>query len=185
MGHEGGYANNPKDRGGETYKGVSRVHWPNWAAWRLIDSITDSLTPQPPYGSTEYKSWVKHLDGLLEASVSIQNKVQEFYRENFWRRLGEVNDQRVAEEVFDKSINCGAIAFRWIQRAAGVGADGVIGSLTISTINAADPVQLLNDFNDCAKRYYNGIIDHDPSQAVFKKGWMARLKNHDETPYVA
>lgn len=28
MGNEGGYANNPVDAGGETYKGIARKFWP-------------------------------------------------------------------------------------------------------------------------------------------------------------
>src|SRR2546426_796362 len=35
---EGGYANDPRDPGGETYKGISRVFWPNWSGWPLIDA---------------------------------------------------------------------------------------------------------------------------------------------------
>ena len=39
MGHEGGYANNKLDTGGETYRGVSRNNWPDWEGWRLIDRL--------------------------------------------------------------------------------------------------------------------------------------------------
>jgi lysozyme family protein len=37
MNNEGGYANDPSDRGGETYKGISRNNFPNWKGWKLID----------------------------------------------------------------------------------------------------------------------------------------------------
>ena len=29
--HEGGYSVDPGDSGGETYMGISRHHWPDWA----------------------------------------------------------------------------------------------------------------------------------------------------------
>ena len=186
MGNEGGWVNNPRfDRGGETYKGISRNYWPKWSGWRLIDNIKAILTKQPDFGTSEYYAWVKHLNSLLASSISIQNAVADFYRANFWANLGEINDQRVAEEVFDKRVNCGEIACRWIQRASGAAADGIIGPATIAAINAANPTLLLVGFNDCAQRYYEGIIQRDPSQEQFRHAWFARLKNYDETPFVA
>lgn len=185
MGNEGGWVNNPHDRGGETYKGISRNNWPKWGGWRLIDTIKAGLLAQPTFNTSEYYNWVKHLNSLLAASASIQQAVSVFYQANFWGSLGEITDQRVAEEVFDKRVNCGDVALRWLQRAAGVGADGVIGAKSLAAINAIDPPTLLSDFNVQAKRYYEGIIERDPSQATFRKSWFSRLKNYDETPFVA
>ena len=34
---EGCYANHGKDRGKETYKGISRKYHPKWPGWELID----------------------------------------------------------------------------------------------------------------------------------------------------
>lgn len=34
---EGGYANVLGDKGGETYMGISRVYWPSWPGWPVID----------------------------------------------------------------------------------------------------------------------------------------------------
>lgn len=185
IGHEGGYACNPKDTGGETYKGVSRKNWPKWAGWRTVDTVKAGMVAPPQYGTSAYSAWVHHLNSLLAVSPNLQALVQAFYQHNFWKLLGEINDQRIAEEVFDKSVNCGDIACRWLQRAAGVGADGIIGSLTISTVNALDPVRLLADFNTQARQYYEGIIEHNPSQSVFRKSWFARLKTYDNAPFVA
>jgi lysozyme family protein len=39
MGHEGIYSNNPKDRGGETYKGIARKFHPSWEGWKAIDRM--------------------------------------------------------------------------------------------------------------------------------------------------
>ena len=36
--HEGGYSNDPWTRGGETYRGIARVHHPDWAGWKRIDA---------------------------------------------------------------------------------------------------------------------------------------------------
>lgn len=36
---EGGYVNDPNDRGGETYKGVARNANPGWPGWKIIDQL--------------------------------------------------------------------------------------------------------------------------------------------------
>lgn len=185
MGNEGGWVNNPSDSGGETYKGISRANWPRWSGWGIVDATKGTMLKQPSFGTTEYRNWAKFLNGQLGASPLLQKAVANFYKQNFWGALGDITDQRVAEEVFDKRVNCGDIACRWIQRAAGTGADGVIGPASITAINAADPAALLAGFNDCAKRYYDGILQRDPSQEQFRHSWFARLKNYDETPFVA
>jgi len=35
---EGGHANDPDDGGGETYRGIARKFWPQWAGWKIIDA---------------------------------------------------------------------------------------------------------------------------------------------------
>lgn len=185
MGHEGGYAFNPKDTGGETYKGVSRKNWPQWGGWKYVDGAKNQMTSMPAYGTSAYKEWAKHLNKCLDGINVLQNLVESFYRDNFWKRLGEINDQRIAEECFDKAVNCGVVAYKWLQRASGVGDDGQIGPVSIARINSLDPVQLLADFNTLAERYYNRIIENDPSQSVFRKSWLSRLKGYDDTPFVA
>jgi len=185
MGNEGGYANNPLDRGGETYKGISRNKCPKWAGWRTVDTVKASLVNPSPYGTGAYREWVKHFNSLLATIASLQASVQTFYQQNFWNRLGEITDQRVAEEVFDKAVNCGGVAYRWLQRAVSVTDDGVIGQKTLTAVNATDPRLVLSAFNKQARHYYDGIIEHDPTQAVFRKSWYARLRTYEDAPAVA
>ncbi|MBC7912857.1 MAG: hypothetical protein H7Y07_01930, partial [Pyrinomonadaceae bacterium] len=42
MHNEGGYANDPQDNGGETWKGVARNFCPKWAGWVIVDRIKAS-----------------------------------------------------------------------------------------------------------------------------------------------
>lgn len=183
MGHEGGWVNNPADTGGETYKGISRNNWPGWGGWKYIDGAKAQMTRQPDFGTSAYYAWVKYLNKSLAALNALQALVAEFYRANFWKRLTEINDQRIAETIFDMDVNSGCMGSKLMQRAAGVRDDGQIGDKSIAAINALDPVQLLYAFNARAHDYYEGIIVRKPSQAQFRHSWMARLKNYDETPY--
>lgn len=185
MGHEGGYANNPADTGGETYKGISRKNWPQWPGWKYVDGAKAQMINMPAHGTGAYKEWVRYLNKNLALANPLQSLVEAFYKENFWKRLGDITDQRLAEECFDKAVNCGVVAYKWLQRAAGVSDDGQIGSITIARVNERDPVQLLAEFNAQAERYYSRIIENNPSQEVFRHSWMARLKNYDESPFEA
>jgi lysozyme family protein len=185
MGHEGGYANNPNDAGGETYKGISRHNWPKWNGWSNIDAVKSTLDAQPTFNTKTYNLWVKGLNAAAGANADLQEQVQSFYKTNFWKNLGSITDQRIAEEVFDKAVNCGDIASKWIQRAAGVVDDGQIGPHSIEVINSKDPVELLEAFNTTAKNYYLAIIERKPSQAQFKTSWLGRLKDYDGSQFTA
>ena len=64
--HEGGYVNDPTDRGGETYRGISRKFYPDWPGWEVVD---DALAQGRE---------VPNMDLL----------VQRFYKKNYWDVFG-------------------------------------------------------------------------------------------------
>lgn len=177
--NEGGYANNPHDRGGETYKGIARVYWREWRGWLLVDRVKDTLVKPPqPYGCTEWHHWRQHLDKELAKSPALSDLVAAFYRVNFWAPIkgDELTDQDVATWLLDRAVNCGVKpAAKMLQRAAGVPADGCIGPVTIAAANAADPDLLLSNLREEARAYYTAIVGVDPSQARFLPGWLARV----------
>ena len=185
MQKEGGYANNPQDKGLETYKGISRKNWPKWGGWQIIDNTKKTLLDPPTYNTGSYWSWVAHLNRVLSENVATQNLVKEFYRVNFFGNLGDILDQAVAEWVFDKWVNCGEIAKKWLQRAAGVDDDGAIGPATIAAVNACYGPTIVARCNEQAKTYYDAIISRDPLQEQFRHSWYSRLTNYNGTPYVA
>lgn len=65
---EGGYVNNPKDSGGETYMGIARDHHPWWVGWTIVDDLRARKKP-------------------LSTSAELSDLVREFYRREFWERL--------------------------------------------------------------------------------------------------
>ena len=36
---EGYYSNSLNDKGGETVNGISRVYFPEWAGWKIVDEL--------------------------------------------------------------------------------------------------------------------------------------------------
>jgi len=193
MGHEGGASFNPDDRGNvvvngvvtiPTYKGIAPKSWPKWGGWKYIDGVKAQMVNMPAYGTSAYREWVKHLNKSLAGINSLQALVEAFYLDNFWKRLGDIEDQRIAETIFDMDVNSGSMGSKLMQRAAGVDDDGNIGPKSIEAINALDPVQLLIAFNTRAKEFYDGIIERNPSQEQFRRSWYSRLETYDNKPFV-
>jgi lysozyme family protein len=81
--------------------------------------------------------------------------------------------QEVAFQILDTAYNGGHPA-QWVQQAAGVTADGIIGPQTLAAINAADPDKIVMRF-DAARIDY--LTDCNP-WPTFGRGWMHRIANN-------
>jgi lysozyme family protein len=65
---EGGYANNPKDTGGETWRGIARKKNPGFIGWSIIDRLRKQ----------------RCFPNSLNASFELEQQVLNFYKENYW-----------------------------------------------------------------------------------------------------
>lgn len=101
---EGGYANDPDDLGGETYRGISRKFWPNWKGWVIIDARKED--PNFPR--------------ILENSQLLMDAVIEFYDINFWDKIGgdKISNQSIADLLVDSAVNEGIVPA--VKRAQGI-----------------------------------------------------------------
>ena len=134
---EGGYANNPNDNGGETYKGVARKFWPQWGGWSKIDAIKKQVGGNAASINRE-----------ASKDPALQEMVKSFYKTNFWDsiKLGEVKYPSISEELFDTGINMGILtASKFLQEALNlcnkngqsypdIIVDGKIGPATLNTL---------------------------------------------------
>jgi lysozyme family protein len=166
-GTEGGYANNPDDSGGETFAGIARNFWPNWSGWKLIDA---------------YKEANGSFHGINEllSNPDMIADIQQFYKTNFWdvNSLDLINDQQVANTTYDCGVNSGTgIAAEFLQKAAGVVADRIVGARTIEAVNADSGETIYNSINAQRKARYLTEAQ-EPGQGQFLKSWLSRL-----TPY--
>ena len=160
MKREGGYANDPADHGGETYRGISRNNWRGWDGWPDIDRLKQQ----------------KDFPSCLDRNADLQGRVKLFYKRNFWTPvMDEIANQALVNWLFDKGVNMGVQrAYKLMQRALHVDEDGVIGPQTRAQIKQADPVELLAACRIEAKRFYTNLALKDPSQTRFLNGWLAR-----------
>lgn len=108
--NEGGYVNNPNDKGGETYMGVTRKNYPDLSMWKRIDEIKEK------YGT-------KYVNSKLKDNKSVYAEVQGVYRNKYWNpcKLDDVCFQAVANQIFDHAINAGTTsAIKLMQRIKGL-----------------------------------------------------------------
>ena len=158
---EGGYSNDPNDRGGETYRGIARKAWPSWEGWVTVDNLKYANLP-------------------LDDNRQLQVQVEDFYRKNFWNPIkGDSLPDPVASELFDCAVNCGiGTAVKFLQRAIGVSDDGVFGTNTFRAVTTHllrdGPGVLVENLKAQRRERYARIAENDPSQAKFLRGWLRR-----------
>lgn len=152
FGVEGGYVNDVDDAGGETKYGICKRSYPN------VD--------------------IKNL--TLDTAAMI-------YDQDFWGRLKltQVRNQTIAEEIFDTAVNCGpGLAARITQRAinltnypeSDIYLDGQIGPKTIAAINNhRSPAALYKALNGLQFVHYMKIVEGNPKQEKFFRGWLKRV----------
>lgn len=153
---EGGLSNHKKDKGGLTNFGITQTTYTNWLA-RF---------------------------GRSHQSVSeiTYDEVKDIYSE-YWKDAHcSYMFPPLDLLVFDCAINSGpGRAIKLLQNALGVGADGVVGKQTMAALHeeiAADGIEHMCDaYLDEREAWYLRIVERDPSQKVFLKGWRNRLEH--------
>jgi lysozyme family protein len=174
---EGGYANSKHDRGGETWRGISRVFWPNWEGWAIIDS---------------YKPITNTFEKNLALDQKLDVLVKNFYKQNFWdiMCLDQCNSQVIANELFDTGVNCGTkVPAKFLQKTLNrlnrqqtwwkdIAEDGAIGNQTISTLNISlakhsrMELAIARALNGLQTAYYFDITPENDQNEFNLLGWL-------------
>lgn len=150
VGHEGGYTDNPQDRG-------------NW---------TSGTIGQGELRGTKYGISAAAYPDVDIKSLTLDDS-RTLYKRDYWDKIeGDSLDPGLALVVFDAAVNNGVgRAVRWLQEAVGVTADGVIGDATRAAIKAADATEALVGVH-AARIHFMASL---PTWATFGKGWSRRL----------
>lgn len=160
---EGGYVFNPHDSGGETYRGISRNNWPHWEGWPRID-----------VAKARHDVGIGEIPGSLDTDSILQGMIVSFYLKNFWNYNG-IEDQQVADKVFDLGVNIGkGHAVRILQQAVGTTCDGIYGPNTERLVNLHLKGSLAPVITLSAEQYHKQIVLSHPEDAEFLRGWLRR-----------
>lgn len=127
---EGGYVNDPDDRGSETNKGITKAVYDEY---RTKNSLP------------------------IQSVKNISDKeVQDIYYKQYWLAAGcDKLSDKLAIVVFDMATNSG------VSRAKRY--------LTLTQ----DP----NKYLDLRADFFKKIVQNNPSQQKFLKGWLNRVEN--------
>ncbi len=117
-----------------------------------------------------------------------KDKVIPIYKQNFWdnTRLSQINNQGVANYIFDMGVDHGpSLAVKITQRAINnclyrarnfsldLVVDGVLGDKTLTAINTINTPMLIHEsMNENAEEYK--VIAKDTNQESELNGWLNR-----------
>ncbi|MBW8638419.1 hypothetical protein K1W69_14575 [Hoeflea sp. WL0058] len=149
---EGGFVDDPDDRGGRTNKGVTQATYDAWRSGRSLSS----------------KDVLYITDG----------EVADIYQSMYWKgaRCDRLRD-KMAFCQFDTAVNMGPRrAVRILQRATECEEDGVFGAATQAACDGCDIDSALLAYTEIRATYYH-MFAMKPGQGKFLKGWMNRLNS--------
>ena len=153
---EGGFVDNPNDKGGATKYGITIDTWKTYGYDKNKDGRID----------VEDLKIITFSDAL-----AITKKI-------FWDyfKADKIKNQSVAELIVDWGYNSGQVTVaRRIQRILNLAVDGIFGDGTVAAINKAHQSKLFEAIKADRKAFIDFLVRKDPTQKVFYQGWMNRI----------
>jgi hypothetical protein len=128
--------------------------------------------PNDPGGETNFGISRRSYPDLNIATLTLE-QARAIYRRDFWDRLGlDALPPALRLQVFDAAVNSGpGNAARWLQAAAGVAQDGVIGPLTRARLGTLNTQTLGLRFNAARLRFMCSLSNWP----TFGRGWALRV----------
>ena len=174
---EGGFVNDPLDKGGATNKGVTIATWRQCGYDKTGDGKID-------------------VDDLrLISDADVRDRV---LRPHYWNRwkADKIKSQKVANILVDWVWGSGLNGIKYPQKILGVTADGIVGPKTLAAVNNANPDMLFDSIYKEREAFLRNIVDKSVAayekkigrkasdselirntQKRFLKGWLNRLKD--------
>lgn len=149
--YEGGFVNDPKDRGGATNKGITLN------------------TFRSVYGRTKSVADLKKLTN---------EQWRHIFKTLYWDKCNAdmIKDQSIANMLVDFAWHSGVTtAVKKLQKIVGVTSDGICGVQTIGAINSKYATETFNLLKAARMKYLQSIVKNKPSQTRFMKGWTKRV----------
>lgn len=153
---EGGFVNDPVDKGGATNMGVTI------GTWRSVGYDKDG-------------------DGDIDVDdlhlLTREDVIERVLRPHYWNRwrADEIHNQSVANILVDWVWASGTHGIKRPQRILGVTADGIVGPKTLAAVNSMDPMELHFRIKNDRIRFIDEICKGNPSQERFRRGWLNRI----------
>lgn len=172
---EGGFVNDPTDKGGATNKGVTIATWKQCGYDKNGDGKIDVT------------------DLKLISNADVRDRVLRPYYWNRWK-ADDIKSQKVANILVDWVWGSGAHGIKKPQMLLGVAADGIVGPKTIAAVNNANPDKLFDSIYKARETFLRNLANKSVAayekkigrkatekellkytQKRFLKGWLNRL----------
>jgi lysozyme family protein len=159
---EGGVANDKDDKGGLTNKGIT------YDTYKNLCSIVYNVKPS-----------LDHFHSLSDDEVGLM--VQWYWNQS--TNGNQIASQMVAEAITTWRWGSGTLGLKWFQTMlnkeynAGLLVDGIIGKKTTQFINFIEEVDLFRNAIKYRRNRFYAIVENDPTQKKFLKGWLNRLRS--------
>lgn len=154
---EGGWSDHEADRGGKTNMGITLT------TWRSCGYDKDG-------------------DGDIDADdlrLITPDDIFQVFKQHYWDRYQAdyIHNQSIANICVDWLWASGVHGIKRVQRLLQIKEDGIVGPQTVASINLANQRQLFEAIKADRIRFIDEICARDPSQQVFRKGWLNRIND--------
>ena len=164
---EGGYANVTGDKGGETYRGISRKNWASWQGWATIDKVKPT-----------------HNQIVPELEILVSN----FYYTNFFVNKGfqYLTNTGTALALFDFAVHGGFSAQQFFTEfnkkfSKYIPVNSVVNAESLKLVNAANQKEVQKLIVTIREKHLARLLEINPSQLKFKAGWANRMAELKKT----
>lgn len=153
---EGGWSDDPNDKGGATMKGITLRTYIEYCKRKGIAAPT--------------KADLKNIS---------QANWNDVLKTMFWDKwkADEIENQSIANILVDWYWNSGVYGIKIPQRLMGLKEDGIVGPLTISAVNLLPENELFNDIKAERLKFIESIVRNNQSQAKYLDGWKNRIND--------
>ncbi len=128
--------------------------------------------PKDPGGETKFGISKRSYPTVDIADLTLDD-AKAIYKRDFWDRAQcDRLPPDLAFQVFDGAVNSGiGNSIRWLQEAAGVAVDGVVGPLTLRKVGDMDTGIAIARYNGVRLKFMASLSTFD----VFGRGWARRI----------
>ena len=162
---EGGVSNNAADRGGLTCKGIT---------YKTYNALCQTVLKKAPN--------MEHFLSMTDEEVGLFVKY-------YWDKStnnNQIASQKIAEAITSWRWGSGILGLKWYQQMLNkeygckLVVDGIIGRASIEAINSIDADSLFRMSIKYRRERFYTIVNYDPPQRIFLKGWLNRLRDFAE-----
>ena len=151
---EGGYVNDPADLGGPTNKGVTLCTFRQF------------------YGNNKT---------IKELKAITSEQWLHIFKTGYWDKCkGDlIENQSMANLIVDFCYNSGNHAIKILQKVLGVSVDGVVGDITISSLNERCNSDFFYQYRSARINFLERICKRRPANRRFMNGWLNRILSYN------